>query len=384
MSSSEIGLIGFGSSRYDRQPAMSEFAYMWEAACAALDSANLSKDVVDGLAISSTTLRGDNAVTASEHLGLSLRWAGGSVAGGAGSLACVADAIAAVEGGRADYVLCIAGGRQDRNFFRNRVGAFNDAVSLLLAPHGIGGMNGLFGMIQRKHADSYGTRREQLGRIAIGQRASASRNENALLRQDMTIDDYLNAPVIADPLGLYDCVMPCSGAEAVLVGPLESVPKERRVRVLASGERYNHPRNEPVPVRGGWELLRDALYDKAGWGPEDVQFAQCYDDYPIMVAIQLEDLGFCAKGEIGQFLQDRDMHFDGSFPVNTGGGQLSCGQCGGGGGMIGLVEAVRQLRHEAVGRQVPHARRGIVSGYGMVGYGHGLAASAMFLEAGNA
>src|SRR3546814_17521167 len=77
-----------------------------------------------------------------------------------------------------------------------------------------------------------------------------------------------------------------------------------------------------------------------------MNFVQAYDDYPIMVAIQLEDLGFCAKGEVGAFLEQNDFAFDGSFPLNTNGGQLSCGQAGAGGGMIGLVEAVRQLRSE--------------------------------------
>ena len=107
---------------------------------------------------------------------------------------------------------------------------------------------------------------------------------------------------------------------------------------------------------------------------------QAYDDYPIMVAIQLEDLGFCAKGEVGPFLDRTRLTFDGDLPLNTGGGQLSCGQTGGGGGMIGLTEAVRQLRGEGGARQVKNASRGLVSGYGMVAYGHGLSASALVLE----
>ena len=99
-----------------------------------------------------------------------------------------------------------------------------------------------------------------------------------------------------------------------------------------------------------------------------------------MVAIQLEDLGFCHKGGVGAFLAQHDFAFDGSFPLNTNGGQLSCGQAGAGGGMIGLVEAVRQLRAEAGPFQVADARCGLVSGYGMVGYGHGLSSSAIILE----
>jgi acetyl-CoA acetyltransferase len=111
-----------------------------------------------------------------------------------------------------------------------------------------------------------------------------------------------------------------------------------------------------------------------------MDFVQAYDDYPIMVAIQLEDHGFAKKGEIGAFLAQRTFSFEGSFPLNTNGGQLSCGQAGAAGGMIGLVEAVRQLRGEAGPFQVARAQRGLVSGYGMVGYGHGLSSSSVILE----
>jgi acetyl-CoA acetyltransferase len=111
-----------------------------------------------------------------------------------------------------------------------------------------------------------------------------------------------------------------------------------------------------------------------------MDFVQAYDDYPIMVAIQLEDHGFCSKGSVGAFLARHTFSFDGSFPLNTNGGQLSCGQAGAAGGMIGLVEAVRQLRGEAGPFQVTRPRCGLVSGYGMVGYGHGLSSSSVVLE----
>jgi acetyl-CoA acetyltransferase len=174
--------------------------------------------------------------------------------------------------------------------------------------------------------------------------------------------------------------MPCAGAEAILVGSLDRVAPGKRIRILAGRERHNHPVGEVSPLRGGWELFREELYDEAGCGTEAMDFVQVYDDYPIMVAIQLEDLGFCKKGEVGRFLEGHTMTWDGSFPLNTGGGQLSCGQTGGGGGMIGLTEAARQLHGEGGARQVRGAKRGLVSGYGMVAYGHGLSASALVLE----
>jgi acetyl-CoA acetyltransferase len=374
-----VGLIGYGSSIYEKQASRPELAYLAEAAREALASAGVGKTEIDGLAISSTTLAPDNAVTAAEHLGLTLSWAYVSTAGGAGALASVLNAARAIEAGHASHVLCLAGGAQDSAFFKERIARFTGAMADYLTPHGSGGTNGLFGIVQRKHMERYGTRREELGRIAVDQRRNAGRNDRALLRAPLTLDEYLEAPLVADPLRLYDCVMPCSGAEGVLVGPLDRVPGDRGVRVLAGHERHNHPAGEVAPLRGGWELYRDALWNEAGLGPADTDLVQAYDDYPIMVAIQLEDHGFCDKGAVGAFLASHRMTWDGSLPLNTGGGQLSCGQSGGGGGMIGLVEAVRQLRGEASGRQVASARHALVSGYGMVSYGHGLSASSLVL-----
>jgi acetyl-CoA acetyltransferase len=295
-------------------------------------------------------------------------------------LAAVPNAARAIEAGQARTVLCVAGDNYDVAGHFRLMDNFNRALKNYGTSHGFGGATGLFGIIQRKHMQTYGTRPEQLGRIAVGQRASAGLNDNALLRAPMTLDDYLASRIIADPLRLYDCVLPCAGVEAVILGKPADAPGGKGIKVLAGYEHHNHPVGEPAPLCGGWELYRDALWRDAGYAPTDMDFVQAYDDYPIMVAIQLEDLGFCRKGEVGAFLERHDFSWAGSLPLNTGGGQLSCGQSGAGGGMIGLTEAVRQLRQEAGDRQVHGARRGLVSGYGMVGYGHGLSTSAMVLE----
>ena len=375
-----IGILGYGQSVYVKRTDRTLFSFFAEVARQALASANLSKDAIDGLAVCSFELPPDNAVTLAEQFGISVSWAYLGTAGGAGPVASVINAIRAVEAGHARTVLCIAGDNYDVAGHYRLMDNFNRALKNYATPHGFGGANGLFGIVQRKHMETYGTKREQLGRIAVGQRASAVLNDNALLRAPLTLDHYMNARVIADPLHLYDCVLPCSGAEAVVVGALDRAPNEKGVRVLSGYERHNHPPGEPAPLRGGWELFRDALYRDAGYGPREMDFVQAYDDYPIMVAIQLEDLGFCKKGEVGRFLEQHSFAWNGSLPLNTGGGQLSCGQSGAGGGMIGLVEAVRQLRQEAGARQLATARRGLVSGYGMVGYGHGLSTSSVILE----
>lgn len=378
---SEVGLAGYGHAKYQKKPTRTLLGTLAEAGLSALESAGLRMQDVDGLALSSFTLPPDNAVTVAEQFGISVSWAYLGTAGSAGCVPSVIAAKQAIEAGHANVVLCIAGDNYDVGGHFKLMDNFGRALRNYGTPLGFGGANGLFGIIQRKHEEKYGTRREDLGRIAVDQRRSARMNPDALLRGPMTIDDYMNARMIADPLRLYDCVLPCSGAEAVIVTSLDRVSEEKRVRILSGFEQHNHPPMEVAPTVGGWELFKDKLYNQAGYGPEDMDFLQLYDDYPIMVAIQLEDLGFCNKGEVSKFLADNSFSWDGSVPLNTGGGQLSCGQSGIGGGLLSVTEAVRQLRGEGGERQVESASRGLVAGYGMVAYGHGLGASSIILEA---
>lgn len=378
--SRDVGILGYAESAYEKKTTRTLISMLAEVARGALASAGLSRGDVDGIAVCSFMLPPDNAVTLAEQLGIPISWAYLGTAGGAGPVASVMNAVGAIEAGHAKTILCLAADNYDVAGHYRLMDFFNKALISYATPNGFGGANGLFGIVQRKHMETYGTRRQDLGRIAVGQRASARLNENALLRGPMTIEDYLDARVIADPIRLYDCVLPCAGADAVLVGALDRAPAGKGIRVLAGYEQHNHPAGEIAPLRGGGELFRDRLWADAGRGPADMDFVQAYDDYPVMVAIQLEDLGFCGKGEVGAFLAQHSFSFDGSFPLNTNGGQLSCGQAGAAGGMIGLVEAVRQLRGEAGPFQVARARRGLVSGYGMVGYGHGLSSSSVVLE----
>ncbi len=376
----DIGIIGYGQSTYYKGTDRTLISLLAEAARKAASSADVKPQEIDGFTMASFMLPPDNAVTVAEHFGLSPSWANFFTGGGAGSVSQIADGIRAIQDGKAKYVLCVAGDAYNVKEHFARAANWSVAIKNFSAPHCSGGPKGFFGIIQRKHMREYGTTRAQLGKISIGQRESARLNPNALLRGPLSLDDYLNARPIADPIHFFDCVLPCSGAEAVLLGPLDRAPKGKGVRVLSAYERHNHPVGEVAPLRGGWELFRDAMYNDAGLGPGDMDFVQAYDDFPIMVAIQLEDLGFCRKGEVGRFLEENTLAWNGSFPVNTGGGQLSCGQTGAGGGMIGVWEAVAQLRGEAGERQIKNASRGLVAGYGMIGYGHGLSASAAILE----
>jgi acetyl-CoA acetyltransferase len=152
-------------------------------------------------------------------------------------------------------------------------------------------------------------------------------------------------------------------------------------RLLGTIERHNAFSADPVQMRAGWALERDALYAQAGCGPQDMDFVQTYDDYPVISLMQMEDLGFCGKGEGPAFVRRHGFTWDGDFPLNTCGGQLSAGQAGAAGGFLGMVEAIRQLTGQAAGRQVRKAKRGLVSGFGMINYDRGLGSGAAILGA---
>jgi acetyl-CoA acetyltransferase len=180
--------------------------------------------------------------------------------------------------------------------------------------------------------------------------------------------------------------MPCAGAEAFLVCR-EDVAKGQGIpaaRLLATIERHNAFPDDPIQYRGGWAMDVPELYAMASVTADDVDFVQTYDDYPVICMMQMEDLGFCAKGEGPDFVRSHTLTADGSFPHNTSGGQLSVGQAGAAGGFLGLVEAVRQVTGESLGAAVPDAKIGLVSGFGMITYDRGLASGAALLAGGNA
>lgn len=165
------------------------------------------------------------------------------------------------------------------------------------------------------------------------------------------------------------------------------VMKQERARdlgldhVLVRGaiERHNAFSDDPVMVRGGWRKDRDELYAQAGVRPDDIDLLQSYDDYPVIVMMQFEDLGFCEKGEGPEFVRANTLTVDGSFPNNTSGGQLSAGQPGAAGGFMGLTETIRQLTGQAGDRAVAHAQLGLVAGFGMVTYDRCLCTGAVIL-----
>jgi acetyl-CoA acetyltransferase len=379
---SGVAIVGYGETEYHKRRERTPMFYIADAIRRALASSNLEKRDVDGLSVTSFELPPDNTTTVAEHLGMPLRWAFHGVYGGASGIVGMAQAARAIRAGDAEVVVVVAADAVDVQAHNAEIASFNKPLRDYVGSYGYGGANGIFGLVQTLHAHRYGTTREQLGKLAVTQRRHASLNPNALLRSPLTMDDYLNARVIADPIRLYDCVMPCSGGDAVI---LTSEERAQRLGVVpisirGAGQWHNYDPGEVVVLTQGWHAYADTMFEQASLGRDEINLVQLYDDYPIMSLIQLEDLGFCDKGDGGSFLERTDISMSGSLPINTGGGQLSAGQCGAGGGMIGPVEAVRQLRGEGGDRQVENARTALISGFGMVAYGRGLSTSAMILE----
>jgi acetyl-CoA acetyltransferase len=346
-----------------------------------LDASGLAKSSIDGLCVSSFTLSPDTAVGFTQHVGLSPRVLEWLPMGGACGVIALRRAARAVQAGDVEIVACIAGDTANGTSFRDLLANFSSFARDAVYPYGAGGPNASFALIADAYMRATGATRNDFGALAVAQRANARRNPLALLRGELTLAQYLAARPIAEPLHLFDCVMPCAGADGFLV---MAEARARAlglpfVRVLGTIERHNAFPDDPMQLRGGWEMDRDALWSQSGIGPSDVRLIETYDDYPVISMLQFEGLGFCAPGDGPDFVRRNDFTLEGSLPHNTGGGQLSVGQAGAAGGYLGLVEAIRQILGEAEGRQVADARHALVSGFGMINYDRGLCSAAAVL-----
>lgn len=346
-----------------------------------LAGSNLDKGSIDGLCFASFTLAPDTAVGLTQHLDISLRWLDHIPMGGAAGIVALRRAVLAIESGSAEVVACIAADTNAIDTFNSTLGGFSQFTQDAVWPYGSGGPNASFALLTAHYMREYGARAEDFGHLCISQRENALHFPHALFRTPLTLDQYMNARPIAGPLRLFDCVMPCAGAEAFLVMS-RSRARELGLKfaeVLSTCERHNAFPEDPIQMRGGWALDRELLFSRAGVTHAEVDFLQTYDDYPVISLLQIEDLGFCAKGEGPQFVRDHTLTVEGTFPHNTSGGQLSIGQAGAAGGFLGLTDAVRQLSGCALGASVPNARIGLVGGFGMINYDRGLCCGAAIL-----
>lgn len=374
--------VSFGYARYSRRDTS---WYFGRLLATLLQRAGIQKIDVDGLAVASYTLFPDSAAALADRFGLCLRWLEDFMIGGTSAMLALRRAARAVQCGDAEIVACLGADAMGKDSFAGLIANFSTVARDYVYPYGAAGPNAVFGMVTQHYMAERGLAREDFGRLCITQRANAAANPHALLRRPLSMDQYLNARPIATPLHLFDCVMPCCGGEGFLV---LSEDRARRLglpfaRIEAAIERHNAYADDPIQTAGGWAMDADALYEAAAIAPTDIDFLQAYDDYPVVVMMQLENLGLCGDLAIGDFVRNTDFTTRGAgLPLNTNGGQLSVGQAGGAGGFVGLVEGIRQLTGETAGDAVPEARLGLVSGYGMVNYRHGLTSAAAILSSG--
>lgn len=356
-----------------------------EVLAGVVGAAGMSHRDVDGLSLASFTLAPDNVVAMCQHLGLSCRYLDQPVMGGASAVGAVRRAARMVAAGDVAAVAVVGADRNDAGSFGKLVINFSAFSRAAVWPYGAGGPNAVFALITADYMARTGATREDFGRLAVAQRANAQGVPHAVFRdRPLSLDEYLAARPIAEPLGLYDCVMPVAGGEGCLVmreadAVAAGLP---HAHLLATLERHNAFAGDPVQRRAGWAMEESEMWARAGTGPAAMDCVETYDDYPVMSLIQLENLGFCGEGEGPAFVRANTFERGGSVPLNTSGGQLSAGQAGAAGGHLGLVEALRQVTGEAPGWAIPHARLALVSGYGMANYDRGLCATAAVLATG--
>ncbi len=360
-------------------------AHWWigRALAELIKHSRIEKGHVDGLCVSSFTLAPDSAIGLAEHLGLTTRWLDFIPLGGNCGVVSLRRAARAVQSGDAEIVACIAGDTNHVDSFRQGTANFSRFARDAVYPMGAGGPNQSFAFLTDYYMRNFGAEPADFGKMCVAQRQNALKIPYAMFKKPLTLEEYLSARLIADPVRLFDCVMPCAGAEGFLVMRRETAEAAglKYARVLSAIERHAAFQSDPVQYRGGWAVERDELYGLAGVKPADIDFVQVYDDYPVINMLQFEDLGFCGKGEAPAFVRANTLTVDGTFPSNTSGGQLSVGQAGAAGGMLGMVEAIRQLTRQTIGGQVPDAKLGLVSGFGMINYDRGLSTGAAILAA---
>ena len=230
----------------------------------------------------------------------------------------------------------------------------------------------IYAPMARRHMELYGTTSRQLAEIAVTTRQHAILNGNAAMTKKLTIEDHQASRMIADPFHLFDCSLESDGGAAVVVSSAAAARDLRQPRVLVMGVAEGHP-DSPSVITQRPDFLKIGLakaapraFAMAGVQPADIQVAEIYDCFTYVVLRQLEEIGFCAQGEGGAFVENGALALGGRLPVNTHGGLLSQAHLA---GMNHIVELVRQLRGQGGAAQVAGATIGLVTGYGDMGDG---------------
>ena len=362
-------ISGVGESPLGKVPGMDALDLQRAAALAALEDAGLTLADVDGLLTTPIRVAQWAMPVGMVAQGLGIRpgyLATLDVAGASGT-AMVHHAAMAVATGQAETVLCVAGQNQLTNVSRDATVAQLASVGWAHpeyeAPYGPL-IPTLYALVAQRHMHEYGTTPEQMAEVAVAIRGHAALNPLAQKREPITVADVLNSKMITTPLHMLDCAIVSDGAAAFVVSAGKG--KKKPVKLLGQGYGFTHAyigEHDNIATTGAVQSGREA-FAMAGLKPADVDVAELYDCFTITVIAELEDLGFCPKGEGGRFVEGGRIRLGGELPVTTHGGLLSAVHPGLAGGMFHVVEAVRQLRGECGARQVPGAEVALAHGNG--------------------
>jgi len=368
MARTDVAIVGAALSDCGRVDTATPFQLHFQAAARALADAGLTHHDVDGFGSTGTGVL--PPIEVAEYLGLRPTWIDSTSVGGSTWEVMLEHAMAAIQSGHANTVLLVYGSTTRADLKKGlrtaNVAISSRGPSQFDAPYGHT-LIAKYAMSARRHMHEYGTTIEQLANIAVDTRYNAGLNPDAFYREPMTVDDVAASPLVADPLTKLHCCIRSDGGGAVVLTSAERAAdlRARPVRVLGAASASN------VTTMSEWtDFTRSPAADsgrlafqRAGLTPEDVDCCQFYDSFTPTVLLTFEALGFCGRGEGGAYLEGGTMRLGGAMPTNTDGGGLSACHPGMRGVFL-LVEAVRQLRGEALGRQVPDARVCCVNGTG--------------------
>ena len=367
----KIAIVGAADTEVGVVPNLSATQLYVKAAKLALDDAGITKDQVDGLitCVSFVEPYMYHAEMIAEYLQIFPRYCMTAPSGGGTTIAMIHHAASAIVTGMCDTILMTMGDSQLSGLSRDKAieamsGAGHPQFERPYGPP----IPAFYALLARAHEHAYGTSAAQRAAVAVACRKHASMNPAAQMRKPITVDDVLNSRMIADPLHLLDCSLVSDGGAAIIMTSAERArdfPK-RPVYILGVGEGHSHEHVSQA-ISLTTSAAKEAgkrTYTMAGLGPKDVDVAELYDCFTPVVIIELEDLGFCAKGEGGSFVENGRIELGGELPINTHGGLLSHCHPGQPGSMFSVTEAVRQLRGECGPRQVDDAKIALVHGQG--------------------
>jgi acetyl-CoA acetyltransferase len=366
-------VVGAGHSRLGRVPGVSSLDLLVEAMRNAIADAGLKVTDIDGIVCRGPDESYCHHQQIGARLGINARFATSLDNGGASQILAVALATMAIKAGIATTVICGFGRDSwSRTHSSKEANVRNETRPASQLAREFGPEYGYFGAAAAhafgatRHMHLYGTTREQFGQVAIAFREHALRNPDAQMRKPLSMAEYYEAPSVVEPFGLYDCSLRSDAAGAVIVTSRERACDLRQPAVSIKGfGSFNNLRGwfaDDNMVTTAAKKSGEEAYRMAGVGPKDVDTAQIYDCFTYMVVAQLEDYGFCKKGDGGPFVASGALRIGGQLPTNTSGGQLSEAHCE---GMLQLVEGVRQMRHTyPTERQVADAEIALVSGHG--------------------